>query len=108
MGSSLSAGLIWQGTRRACPTGVVGVALASRVLLEPFLFFSPLLGGGEEGPEGSSGAQVCGFKMCGSRAVRSSHANMGGQIEFSMRRFQMNPMCLRPEQVDLGTGSVSV
>lgn len=47
---------------------------------------------GDRGP--CSGAQVFGFKMRGSRAGRAGHAygnNMGGQIEFSMRRFQMNP-----------------
>ena len=93
--------------RRPTGVGVAGVALASRVLLEPF---PPLVGGGGEGPEGyyttleSMGVGVVwgvlwlrgpGLWFQDAWIERSRRcidgSDMGGQIEFSMRRFQMNP-----------------
>ena len=104
--SSLSPGLIWQGTtphgrgRGRCRPGVSRASGA----------FPPLVGGGGEGPEGyyttleSMGVGVVwgvlwlrgpGLWFQDAWIERSRRcidgSDMGGQIEFSMRRFQMNP-----------------
>lgn len=73
LGASIFGGSSFgQGTREDAPHGRwwawcgrgVGVALASRVLLEPSC---------RVGRDWALGAQVCGFKMRGSRAVRAGH-----------------------------------
>lgn len=78
-----------RGTRRARPTGVGG-----RCPGRLACFWSPF-GGGGEGTKGPALGPRFLVSRCVDRGPGEQTciqgSNMGGQIEFSMRRFQMNP-----------------